>query len=131
MRLRAILLLGFFVAATFAREEPRALSVAELQHALTAQVRQKKFESAQWGIKVVSLASGAVLFETNAQKLLKPASNAKILTGALALDVLGAEMKIRTSLFAKGRPDANGRLNSELLVYGRGDPTFSARFQDG
>src|SRR5687768_14058402 len=102
MRLSAIVLLGFLVAAaTFAREEPKALSAAELQRELAAHIGQKKFEAAQWGVKIVSLDSGAVLFETNGQKLLKPASNAKIFTGALALDVLGADTKIRTSLLAK------------------------------
>jgi serine-type D-Ala-D-Ala carboxypeptidase/endopeptidase (penicillin-binding protein 4) len=130
MRPRTILLLGFFVSASFAREEPRTVSAAELRRELAAHVGQKKFEAAQWGIKIVSLDSGAVLFETNAQKLLKPASNAKVFTAALALDVLGADTKIRTSLLARERPDANGSLKGDLIVYGRGDPTFSARFQE-
>ena len=83
-----------------------------------------------WGIKIVSLDSGATLFETNAQKLFKPASNAKVFTGALALDVLGPDFRIRTSLLSHSPPDASGKLTGDLAIFGRGDPTFAARFQD-
>jgi serine-type D-Ala-D-Ala carboxypeptidase/endopeptidase (penicillin-binding protein 4) len=81
-------------------------------------------------VKIVALESGKVLFETNAQKLLKPASNAKVFTAAMALDVLGPETKIRTSLLAKEPPDGNGTLGGDLIIYGRGDPSFAARFQN-
>lgn len=122
----------FLGVSVFAREEAtKLLSVAELQRELSAHITQPKFAGAQWGVKVIALGSGAVLFETNAHKLIRPASNAKIFTGALALDVLRPEGKIRTSLLAKEGPDGNGRLAGDLIVYGRGDPTFSARFQNG
>ena len=130
MRFCAVILFASLSAGLFAREAAH-LSLAELQQALSKHVREEKFAAAQWGIKVVSLDSGAVLFETNAQKLLKPASNGKIFTAALALDVLGSEFRIRTSLLSKKRPDANGILDGDLIVYGRGDPSLAARFRDG
>jgi D-alanyl-D-alanine carboxypeptidase/D-alanyl-D-alanine-endopeptidase (penicillin-binding protein 4) len=132
--MRAIgLAIGFFVGVSaYAREEAtKVLSPGELQRELSAHIGQPKFAAAQWGVKVVSLDSGAVLFETNAHKLLKPASNAKIFTGALALDIIKPEGRIRTSILVKEGPDGNGRLAGDLIVYGRGDPTFSARFQNG
>jgi serine-type D-Ala-D-Ala carboxypeptidase/endopeptidase (penicillin-binding protein 4) len=134
MRARLVLLLvGFFVCpSAFTRDEAlKTLSAAELQREVSAHIGQKKFAAAEWGIKVVYLRSGAVLFETNAHKLLKPASNAKVFSGALALDLLGPDAKIRTSLLAKSAPDATGVLRGDLVVYGRGDPSFSARFRDG
>ena len=136
VRWRAIqLATGFFLSLSFsayAREEAsKPLFLTELQRELSAHVAQPKFAAAQWGVKVVSLDSGAVLFETNAHKLLKPASNAKIFTGAMALDVLKPETRIRTSLLAREGPEANGKLAGDLIIYGRGDPTFSARFQNG
>ena len=84
-----------------------------------------------WGIKVVSLDTGLTLFETNAGKLLKPASNAKLFTGALALDRLGPDYRIKTSLYSTAKPDRKGVLHGDLVVYGRGDPSFAARFNDG
>src|SRR5687768_9041606 len=110
---------------------PAALSLSELRDRLTQHVSQHKFSEGTWGVKIISLESGETLFETNAHKLLKPASNAKTFTGALALDVLGPDYRIRTSLLSKSTPDRRGRLKDDLIVYGRGDPTFAARFHNG
>jgi serine-type D-Ala-D-Ala carboxypeptidase/endopeptidase (penicillin-binding protein 4) len=134
MRSCAIVLLGSlicFFSASAREDAPKSLSRAELQRELTAHLAQSKFQAAQWGVKIISLDSGATLFETNAFKLLKPASNAKVFTAAMALDLLGPDTKIRTSLLSREGRDANGRLAGDLIVFGRGDPTFSARFQDG
>lgn len=110
---------------------PESLSLAELQIALAKQVSAERFASAQWGIKVVSLSSGAVIFETNAARLLKPGSNAKLFTAALALDTFGPDYKIRTSVYSPARPGKNGALAGDLIVYGRGDFSMSSRFRNG
>jgi D-alanyl-D-alanine carboxypeptidase/D-alanyl-D-alanine-endopeptidase (penicillin-binding protein 4) len=103
-------------------------ALAALQAALSNHLAQPKFAAAAWGVKVATLDSGRTLFAHDAHKLLKPASNAKLYTGALALDRLGPAFRIRTSLFAQARPDRSGTLRGDLLVYGRGDPSFAARF---
>lgn len=86
---------------------------------------------ARWGIHVVSLDTGAELLAINAGALFIPASNTKLFTGALALHRLGAEFRIRTSFYARQAPDARGTLEGDLVLFGRGDPSFSARFRDG
>lgn len=106
-------------------------TVEELAAAISNHVHQPRFIAASWGVKVVSLDSGRTLFEHNAAKLHKPASNAKLFTGALALDRLGADFRIKTSLYAAASPDKRGRLRGDLIVFGRGDPTFAARFNGG
>ena len=75
-----------------------------------------------------SLATGEVLFSHNADKLLIPASNTKLFTGALALDRLGPSFRIRTSVFAKEPPTSRGTIQGDLVLYGRGDPMFAARY---
>jgi D-alanyl-D-alanine carboxypeptidase/D-alanyl-D-alanine-endopeptidase (penicillin-binding protein 4) len=80
---------------------------------------------------VISLDSGHVLFAHNAERLFLPASNAKLFTAALALDRLGPEYRIRTSLYASSPPMKGGRLKGDLIAYGRGDPTLTARFHGG
>ena len=84
-----------------------------------------------WGVKVVSLDSGKTLFEENAEKLFSPASNCKLYTVALALDKLGGDYRIRTSLYSMAKPDQRGTLKGDLIVYGRGDPTINARLNGG
>ena len=106
-------------------------SLPALQARLAALLDEQRFAQAQWGVKVVSLASGQTLFERNADKLLKPASNAKLYTAALALERLEPDYRILTSFYAAAGPDAQGVIHGDLLVCGRGDPSFSARFNEG
>jgi D-alanyl-D-alanine carboxypeptidase/D-alanyl-D-alanine-endopeptidase (penicillin-binding protein 4) len=126
-----ILAQGVFAQlAAPAKPEPPA-TLAELQERITAHLSRTNFASAFWGVKVVSLDTGKTLFETNAQKLFTPASNTKLYTVALALDRLGPDYRIKTSLYAKSRPDAAGTLAGDLMVYGRGDPVINARLHGG
>src|SRR4030095_5464000 len=52
-------------------------------------------------------------------------------TTALALERLGADYRIKTSLYSTARPDASGTLKGDLIIYGRGDPTMAARVNGG
>ena len=106
-------------------------TLSALQARLAALMDQPRFAQAQWGVEILSLDSGRTIFERNADKLMKPASNAKLFTAALALDRLGPDYRIKTSFYAAAKPDDNGVLHGDLLVYGRGDPSFSARFNGG
>jgi len=80
---------------------------------------------------VVSLDNGRVLFEENATKLLRPASNMKLYTVAAALDRLSPDYRFSTSVYANTRPDAAGVIHGNLTIYGRGDPSIAARFNSG
>jgi D-alanyl-D-alanine carboxypeptidase/D-alanyl-D-alanine-endopeptidase (penicillin-binding protein 4) len=118
------------IAGSISAQEPKPLkTLAELQQQLSAHLAQHKFDAALWGVKVVSLDSGKVIFEQNSQKLLSPASNSKLYTVALALDRLGADYRIKTSLYAAAKPSA-GVLQGDLIVFGRGDPTINARLHN-
>ena len=106
-------------------------TLAELRQRLTDHLAQPRFAAALWGVKIVALESGATVFEHNAGKLFTPASNSKLYTVALALDRLGGDYRIRTSLYAAARPDSSGTLAGDLVVYGRGDPGFNERLNGG
>lgn len=80
-----------------------------------------------WGIKVVSLDSGKVLYEQNANKFFTPASNTKLFTTAAALALIGPDHRFRTTVETSGGIDKYGRLLGDLVLKGRGDPNLSGR----
>lgn len=104
-----------------------AASLADLRAQIEAHVTQPRFSAAAWGVKVSSLDSGRTLYEHHADRLLSPASNSKLYVGALALDQLGADYRFVTPLLATAKPDGAGELRGDVIVSGRGDPSWSSR----
>lgn len=103
-----------------------AATIAELQRQLAAHTGHPRYARSLWGVKVVSLDTGAVIFERGAEQLLSPASNSKLYAGALALDRLGGDYRIATPIFAAAAPDAAGRISGDVIVAGRGDPSWKS-----
>ena len=93
-------------------------------------IDQAKWESALWGIHIVSLKDGRVLFSSNARKRFLPASNMKLLIGAAALDTVGPDFRFETSIYGDGVIDTHGRLLGNLVIAGRGDPNLEGRIYD-
>jgi D-alanyl-D-alanine carboxypeptidase/D-alanyl-D-alanine-endopeptidase (penicillin-binding protein 4) len=102
-----------------------------LRGRIAAHLAQARFAPAAWGVKIVSLDTGRTIFEHNPEKYFNPASNAKLYTAALALENLGIDYRIKTSLYSAAKPDASGTLKADLILYGRGDPTMAARLNGG
>ena len=112
------------------KSEP-AKTLADLRSRISDIVAKPELSSAMVGIKVTSLDTGQVLFEENANKLLRPASNMKLYTVAAGLDRLSPEYRFTTSVYASNRPDSSGTIKGALTIYGRGDPSIAARFNNG
>jgi D-alanyl-D-alanine carboxypeptidase/D-alanyl-D-alanine-endopeptidase (penicillin-binding protein 4) len=125
------LLLLFSFSAAIAQQPKPPKALPELQARIQEVLAKPELSSAMVGIKVVSLDNGRVLFEENATKLLRPASNMKLYTVAAALDRLSPDYRFSTSVYATTRPDAAGVVRGELIIYGRGDPSIAARFNNG
>ncbi len=83
--------------------------------------------TAFWGIQVVDLASGKVLYDQNPAHYFVPASNTKLFTTAMALARLGPAYRFATRVLAEAPPDAGGRVAGGLRLVGGGDPNLSAR----
>src|SRR5438876_3185149 len=111
-----------------AANPPRTL--AELQSRIAEIVRQPGLEPGIFAVKIVSLDTGNVIFEQYANKFLRPASNMKLYTVAAALDRLTPDYHFITSVYAKEKAD-KGTIKGDLIIYGRGDPSFAARFNNG
>lgn len=89
-----------------------------------------QLKPARLGVVVATLASQAkqseVLVNLDGDRYFIPASNAKLLTTAAALQTLGANYRIRTELVAQQLPNAEGEVGGGLGVVGRGDPSFTS-----
>jgi len=107
---------------------PRTL--AELLSRIQEVVRQPALEAGFFAVKIVSLDTGQVIYEQNANKFVRPASNMKLYTVAAALDRLTPDFHYMTSVYAREKVD-DGKIKGDLVIYGRGDPSFAARFNNG
>src|SRR5215467_8560980 len=81
---------------------------------------------ARWGAFVMSERDGRVLYSRDGDKSFTPASNMKIYTTAIALDLLGADYRWRTSVYANKEPEA-GIIEGDLTLYGRGAPDLMSK----
>ncbi|HKZ00717.1 MAG TPA: D-alanyl-D-alanine carboxypeptidase/D-alanyl-D-alanine-endopeptidase [Pyrinomonadaceae bacterium] len=118
-------------AATQLKTGATTKSLSELQARIGEILQKPELSQALVSVKVTSLDTGRVLFEDNALKLLRPASNMKVYTVAAALDRLSPDYRYVTSVYAPARPDAAGVILGDLIIYGRGDPSLGARFNNG
>ena len=120
------------IACSSARVEPPAPTAAEPRVAFRAYVDSvvgaPEFRSALWGVLIVDPVRAETLYTRNADKLFVPASNQKLITGAVALARLGADHRWYTTLLARG-PIRNGVLLGDLVVRGEGDPSISSHMR--
>ncbi len=82
---------------------------------------------AWWGIYAVSLDTGKPLYALNQDKLFTPASNEKLFTTAAVFALIGPSYRFKTTVESAGSFDKYGRLDSDLVLVGRGDPNLSGR----
>ena len=73
---------------------------------------------------------GKIVLQHRAEKAATPASLAKIITTATALEILGGDFRFETCLEYDGKLDKNGILNGNLYIRGGGDPTLGSQFID-
>ncbi len=110
-----------------ATNAPPTTSKSALQSFAEQLAARPALQGARIGIRIEDAETGAVLADVSGDKRFLPASNMKLLTTAAALDVLGPDFRVRTSVYVPA-PDAKGVVAGDLTLVGRGDPTLSARF---
>lgn len=100
-------------------------SAQTLQHRIDARLDAAPFNRMLWGIALVD-DRGRLIYGRNADRMFIPASNAKLLVTTVASALLPPTWTVKTSLYAGG-PVVDGVIQGDLVLYGRGDPTFSDR----
>jgi len=102
-------------APTLAERIQRIISRPEVHHAL-------------FGIEFYSLDTHQVIYQLNGDKLFTPASTTKLLTMGTALELLGANYRYRTRVYATAAVE-KGTLKGDVVLVASGDPNLSGRIQ--
>ncbi len=98
--------------------------LVKLREDIDTVLQDTLFQTASIGIKVVSVETGEVIYEKNANKLHHPASTTKLFTAATALSKLGSDYKFVTTLYTDTEKDA--AIVNNVYLKGRGDPVLQA-----
>jgi len=78
------------------------------------------------GAYVYDLSAHEALFSERASTLRPPASVEKLYTATAALERMGAEARLSTTVLGAGRQAASGTWEGSLHLRGGGDPTFGS-----
>ena len=118
-------------AARKAPPAPDTATGSSLEERLHSLVNGRVASASEASIQVAEVESGRVVADRNAHMAVTPASNMKLFTTAAALDLLGADFQVTTTVYARGEVDASGTLQGDVKIVGGGDPTIGGRFHDG
>ncbi len=92
-------------------------------------IDRSRANHAFWAIQV-SDSSGNVLEALNAEKLVRPASNLKLISSGAYFEELGQNYRFTTTLYGRGEQREN-RWVGDLIIRGSGDPSINGEFYDG
>lgn len=95
----------------------------KLESALKKLAGWVRSERGQLSVSVRDVVSGEELLRHDGSALLNPASNAKLLTAAVALNELGPGYRYRTGLYGR----IAGEKIERLVLRGHGDPSLGMR----
>ncbi|PKD44366.1 D-alanyl-D-alanine carboxypeptidase/D-alanyl-D-alanine-endopeptidase [Rhodohalobacter barkolensis] len=104
------------------------ISYAQISSEVDFLIDRSRANDAFWSIHV-SDSLGNVLEELNGHKLIRPASNLKLITSGAFLDVLGKDYRFTTNLYGRGEVIDN-RWVGDLIIEGSGDPSINGEFYD-
>jgi D-alanyl-D-alanine carboxypeptidase len=95
----------------------------EIQHIMNSPL----YAGAIWGLRVVDLDTGELIYDMNPNTLFLIASTRKNFTIGEALNDLGADFRFKTPVHRLGEVDENGVLNGDLILVASGDLTMGGR----
>lgn len=102
------------------------VSAQHILPGLKTTINQSNAGDAFWSVTVRD-STGSLLFGYNKDKLVRPASNLKLLTSAAILDQLGPDFRYTTFIYGVGRQEGH-TWKGDIIVRGAGDPSISGRF---
>lgn len=99
-----------------------------MQQRLEAMTHENLFETTQLGMMVWDLTADSCLFRYHEKQRMRPASTQKCVTAVSALDLLGGDYELTTTLYYTGEiNDSLQLLNGDLYCKGGMDPLFGQK----
>jgi len=86
-----------------------------------------RYDGAVWGLRVVDLDSGEVVYDLNSDRQLLIGSVRKLFSVGLALEALGPGYVFRTPVYAQGRIHHGRVLDGDLVLVASGDLAMGGR----
>lgn len=99
---------------------------SELDAAIAETTQDPRFANGAWSILAVEAATGETVYELNPTAPLVPGSIMKTFTNGTALEKLGPESRVTTTVRGLG-DQAGGVLQGDLVLVGAGDFSFGLR----
>ncbi len=93
------------------------------------QLKADEYPGSSLSYVVQEVQSGELYAEMNPGQALIPASVAKLLTTAAALEILGPEKRFKTELAYRGLLE-KGSLKGDLYILGGGDPSLGSEYTE-
>lgn len=112
-------------AQEYAAGENAGTALSEDVHQI---IESSRAANAWWSV-IVTDTTGRVLESYHPEKLMRPASNLKLLSTAAVLDQLGPDYRYETRIWGIGHRQDSTWVG-DIVVEGRGDPTISGIFYD-
>ncbi|HYO58579.1 D-alanyl-D-alanine carboxypeptidase/D-alanyl-D-alanine endopeptidase [Archangium sp.] len=110
-------------AGVAAPDDKKRAEREALKASLMQVLQREPLNASRVGVHMMSLDDGTVVFSHNADELLNPASNVKLVTSAAALVTLGPEYRFETEFLVEAESD--GLKAKTLYVRGKGDPSIT------
>ncbi len=88
---------------------------------------ESALQSASWSFAMRDVATGEIVFESNANKCLPPASGIKAITTLAALELLGPEYQWTTGITYDGELLGDSVITGNIYISGGGDPTLGSK----
>ncbi|TDD65879.1 D-alanyl-D-alanine carboxypeptidase/D-alanyl-D-alanine-endopeptidase [Jiangella aurantiaca] len=121
----ALVVTGNVASHLLAAEPDAAPADDALAADLDAILTDPRLDGGQASVVVRDAATGETLYEHDGDQRLMPASNEKLLTSAVALDVLGPDYTFATTVATTGQR-TGPILRGDVYLRGTGDPTLLA-----
>lgn len=120
-----LIYLFLFLFTGFSINEPSA----QLSEPIEKIIENGRADDAFWALQVRD-STGKILESYHSDKLIRPASNLKLLVSAVYLHELGSDYSYKTRLYGIGEQNGDA-WNGDLIIRGMGDPTINGDFSDG
>jgi PBP4 family serine-type D-alanyl-D-alanine carboxypeptidase len=91
---------------------------------------QNALVGSSWSLLFYAPDRDKVIAQYDPDRLLAPASTAKAITSAVAIDRLGPDYQFETSFYTSKPLSASGILDGELVIFAGGDPSMETAADD-